>query len=43
LRPFAALQFIGRYWRHFGHRDAPEPEGSAANDPKQTKLQCGLY
>src|ERR1700722_18306977 len=36
LRPIAALQFFGRYWRYCGHWDALEPEGSVANDPYAT-------
>jgi hypothetical protein len=35
LRPIAALQFFGRNWGHSGHRDALEPEGSVAIDPKR--------
>jgi hypothetical protein len=36
--PFASNRsaaILWSHWGHSGHRDAPKPEGSAANDPER--------
>jgi hypothetical protein len=33
------LQFFVRYWRRCGHRNALDPEGSAANDLSPTSVR----